>query len=293
MTARPFMLDEDQLDLVLKALRRQAQRHRETGEPGGSQYDEVCDALHAQMRGEWTPDEWAPEEIDLGLRGYDERRAMEAMPAPGFGAQGSGRRPPSPFEAAHMERMPNAYAYDNSEYQWYVVVRSRASALNKVESGWEYKEDANDHKREFSNAGISAGVYSRKYLRQIGLDPSMAASWAEMSDLPGGWGEPSIEYMSATRDVYADYDDATDSYPGGPNGPAGSLTVQTLLLDKDTFDRKAAVSWAKSHKFKAAKVDSTEHFWRIRQADPGDFRKETFRTIDFRPGVKAVVAVPR
>ena len=67
-----------------------------------------------------------------------------------------------------------------------------------------------------------------------------------------------------------------------------SMQVQTLIFDKDSFSRSAAVKWAKSHDFKASKVDEKENTYRLRQRDPGEF--ETFRTITFKPGIKAVVA---
>jgi len=67
-----------------------------------------------------------------------------------------------------------------------------------------------------------------------------------------------------------------------------SMQVQTLIFNKDKFSRKSAVKWAKSHGFKASKVDEKENTFRIRQRDPGEF--ETFRTIPFKPGLQAVVA---
>lgn len=67
-----------------------------------------------------------------------------------------------------------------------------------------------------------------------------------------------------------------------------SMKVQTLIFKKSRFDREAAVKWATSHNFKASKVDETENSYRLRQRDPGEF--ETFRTITFKPGIKAVVA---
>ena len=67
-----------------------------------------------------------------------------------------------------------------------------------------------------------------------------------------------------------------------------SMKVQSLIFAKDTFSRGQAVRWAKGHGFKADKVDEKANTWRIRQRDPGEF--ETFRTITFKPGLKAVVA---
>lgn len=67
-----------------------------------------------------------------------------------------------------------------------------------------------------------------------------------------------------------------------------SMKVQTLIFSKDKFSRQSAVKWAKKHGFKATKVDEKENTYRIRQKDPDQFG--TFRTIEFKPGIKAVVA---
>lgn len=259
-------------------------------------YPEFAEALRRALDGMWPE-----EEIDRALEDHDARRVFERMPSP----QGSGARPPSPFEAAHMERMSSG-ANDNPEYQWYVVIRTRADT-NKIESGWEYREDANDQKREFKGSGISVGVYSRRYLRQIGLDPVDPGSWATSADMPPLALFHRVEAAKRKgADSFSDWDAQRERYlarRGGLERMAAtdehtgrwqdSTKVQTLLLDKDNFTRAQAVAWAKSHDFKASKVDSTASYWRIRQVDPAAFHKETFRTIDFRPGVKAVVAVPR
>jgi hypothetical protein len=67
-------------------------------------------------------------------------------------------------------------------------------------------------------------------------------------------------------------------------------TVETLIFSKKVFKTAAkAKKWAKDHDYKATKVDETDKSWRIRQRDPGDFKKDSFRTITFTKGVKAVV----
>jgi predicted RNA-binding Zn-ribbon protein involved in translation (DUF1610 family) len=67
-----------------------------------------------------------------------------------------------------------------------------------------------------------------------------------------------------------------------------SMKVQTLIFSKSKFSRSAAIKWAKGHGFKADKVDEKANTWRLRQKDPDQFG--TFRTISFKPGLKAVVA---
>lgn len=63
--------------------------------------------------------------------------------------------------------------------------------------------------------------------------------------------------------------------------------VQTLIFDKTKFDRSAAKKWAKEHDYKSGNVEDTEDSFRLRQRDPGDFVR--MRTIEFEPGIKAVV----
>jgi hypothetical protein len=71
-------------------------------------------------------------------------------------------------------------------------------------------------------------------------------------------------------------------------GRPDSMKVQTLIFSKDKFTKKSAMKWAARHGFSVSKVDEKENTYRIRQKDPGQF--ETFRTISFKPGLKAVVA---
>lgn len=71
---------------------------------------------------------------------------------------------------------------------------------------------------------------------------------------------------------------------------AQSTTVQSLILSKERFQtREAAKSWATKHKYHATKVDETENSWRFRQREPGDFKPNSFRTIELTNGVKAVI----
>lgn len=70
-------------------------------------------------------------------------------------------------------------------------------------------------------------------------------------------------------------------------------TIQTLIFDRSKFTALAARAWAKGHGFENAKIDETEDSYRLRQIDPDAFDASTFRTIELRPGVKAVVGVRR
>lgn len=72
------------------------------------------------------------------------------------------------------------------------------------------------------------------------------------------------------------------------------LEVQTLLMPVDEFTPKQAKAWAKKNGFRYGKVDTTENYHRLRQRDPGDFTRGSFRTIEFgESGIKAVTGCPR
>lgn len=66
--------------------------------------------------------------------------------------------------------------------------------------------------------------------------------------------------------------------------------TQTILLSRKRFKtREAAVAWLKEHNKKYADIDETEEYWRARQRDPGDFRRETFRTHEIAAGIKIII----
>ena len=69
--------------------------------------------------------------------------------------------------------------------------------------------------------------------------------------------------------------------------------VQTLVFNKSGFkNEKQAKDWAKKHSFKFGKVDNTDKSYRIRQENPKDFTKSSFRTITITDNVKGVIACP-
>lgn len=69
------------------------------------------------------------------------------------------------------------------------------------------------------------------------------------------------------------------------------MVIQTLIFDKKVFATKQeAMDWASSHGFHITKeIDETEDSFRIRQYDPAQFIEGSFRTIEIRNGIKAVV----
>lgn len=63
--------------------------------------------------------------------------------------------------------------------------------------------------------------------------------------------------------------------------------VQSLIFDWAVFSVAAAREWARAHGYADQDVDRKEGTIRIRQEPPGRFHR--FRTIQFRPGVQAVI----
>lgn len=69
-----------------------------------------------------------------------------------------------------------------------------------------------------------------------------------------------------------------------------STTIQTLIFDKEVFESEAeAREWASDHYFHNAKVDETTDSFRLRQLNPSQFDENSFRTIEIRRGIKAVI----
>lgn len=71
---------------------------------------------------------------------------------------------------------------------------------------------------------------------------------------------------------------------------SSSTTIQTLIFDKSVFETEAeAREWASDHGFHSSKVDETNESFRLRQLNPSQFEENSFRTIEIRRGIKAVI----
>ena len=68
---------------------------------------------------------------------------------------------------------------------------------------------------------------------------------------------------------------------------ANPTDVQSLIFSKDKYPADKAKSWAKAHGYKFSDVDVTDDSVRLRQRQPGAMKG--FRTIEFGPGIKAVI----
>jgi hypothetical protein len=69
--------------------------------------------------------------------------------------------------------------------------------------------------------------------------------------------------------------------------------IQSVIFDADAFTARAARSWLAAHDFAAPAVDRRASTLRFRQHPPDAFDPASFRTIRLRPGVQAVVGLPR
>lgn len=72
-----------------------------------------------------------------------------------------------------------------------------------------------------------------------------------------------------------------------------STEVQTVLFDKTKWTVAKAKSWLTRKKYRVPEADTTKEYHRFRQRPPFQFKKGTFRTIEFGRGIKAVIAVPK
>lgn len=70
--------------------------------------------------------------------------------------------------------------------------------------------------------------------------------------------------------------------------------VQSLLFDKQFFNKNSAIDWCIEHGFKFNKIDITDKQFRFRQLDPQLLEREgyTFRTITVTTGLKFILAYP-
>jgi len=69
--------------------------------------------------------------------------------------------------------------------------------------------------------------------------------------------------------------------------------VQTIMFSTKHFDGRQARAWLHKHGFKAPKMDKTANYMRYRQFDPKMFNKDSFRTLEFKKGLLAVVGIPK
>ena len=79
-------------------------------------------------------------------------------------------------------RLGGLSGYNQKGYAFYVL--TGAGLDETIDSGWEYKEDALDRKKEIPPA-ILARVVTKRYAAQAGLDPNDDTNWND-----GRYGAP-------------------------------------------------------------------------------------------------------
>ena len=74
------------------------------------------------------------------------------------------------------ESVNESKGIDEESYKAYIVVKCK-DGTEKIESGWEFYEDAKDRKKELKEDGIQSRSVSRRYLKSVGLNPSEDSNW--------------------------------------------------------------------------------------------------------------------
>lgn len=94
-----------------------------------------------------------------------------------------------------------------------------------------------------------------------------------------------------TKDVVVG---CADGFRFAKGGKPESTQVQTLIFSKDLFTNSQAKDWSLKHNFIASKFDENiDGQIRVRQHQPIMYDKKSFRTIELKEGIKAVIGKPK
>lgn len=85
------------------------------------------------------------------------------------------------YESDFVAIKPCAGSYNQADYTHYVV----DTAAKKIRSGWSFREDANDGRKEEPDAS-RLKVYAGAGLRKLGIDPCNDANWGN-APTPAMW----------------------------------------------------------------------------------------------------------
>jgi hypothetical protein len=108
---------------------------------------------------------------------------------------------------------------NQKDYKFYVI------AKNKIESGWEYKEDAKDQLGELpKNLAKGAKVYAKSHLKKLNLNP----------DDDKDWGQGKEYYEAVENDDVVDTDDKVES--------KAELKKYTTMMAKKAFGDEVDMS---------------------------------------------------
>jgi hypothetical protein len=69
--------------------------------------------------------------------------------------------------------------------------------------------------------------------------------------------------------------------------------IQSILFDKTRFSVNEAINWLIMHNYKVIKCHETSHYWRFRQENPEQLKKEgltEYRNMKISGGIVYVIA---
>ena len=163
--------------------------------------------------------------------------------------------------------------------------------------------EVNDHVEDQLRLAVEADIRFAQEQRQFRHDAEEA--WtietgyaARLERLPAGplrtaHDDPKVEAGYEAWSAAQEYGGVVEQQPTTEylrqfDAPT---SVQTILFDRDVFTKRQAKDWARDHNFRYGKVDAKPNTWRLRQYDPDETQRGTFRTKEVTPGVKFVFAV--
>lgn len=145
-------------------------------------------------------------------------------------------------------------------------------------------------KNEYYHIVKHEGKYSvvHSVFKDINLGGQILESGFESKSGAENW----IKKMWANAIIV--HDNITEYAKGGDVGKLCPVRtkIQTIMFDKTKFSKGKAKKWARQHEYKD-RVDETDNYYRMRQIKPERFKGESFRTIEFTEGIKAVVGCPK
>lgn len=138
--------------------------------------------------------------------------------------------------------LDGARKLNQKDYAFYVV------AKGKIESGWEYREDANDQAKDNLPPSMGAKVYAKMALKKLELNPDDNSHWltqADLMDEAGGTDE--VEEGDDFYDKDSESSLFDEAYIDGPVEADSNKNVQVHtgengevidVEEKDIFDIK-------------------------------------------------------
>ena len=110
--------------------------------------------------------------------------------------------------------LDGARKLNQKDYAFYVV------AKGKIESGWEYREDATDQAKDNLPPSMSAKVYAKSALKKLELNPDDNSHWLTQADLMDAAGESDGSDDTGEGDDFFDEESSSslfdEAYVDGP-----------------------------------------------------------------------------